>query len=321
MNNSDRYLQRATWHDYTSRCSYLVTLRSNTQIGPLSQIIAKKTSIDFKARYRPTKAGLQAMTAVRNINVNFSWVDVMRYCIMPDHVHLLLYVKENTDVHLGKIINKFEIECTQNLKAVFPEHGDISFFQSGYNDKIVYKAGTLKRFKRYVEDNPLRYALRREHPEFFNRLQNVCIDGDYFTVYGNFFLLRHPMISNVRVSRSFTEKEISDMRKEWDETIRAQGVLVSPFYNPKEKEIRDMGIESGARIIKVVENGLPERFKPSGRDFDLCCEGRLLIIAPAVHQTRKVVLSRDMCQYGNKIAKKIADGALSMNLIGGRKKL
>ena len=321
MDHSERYLQRAEWHDYTSRCSYLITLRSNPNIGALSDIVAKRTRIDYKARWIPSEAGKIAMNSVRNINRIFPWVEVVRYAIMPDHVHIMLYVTEKTDVHLGTIINRFEIDCTKEYNLHLPigfSESPESFFLPGYNDKIVHKSGQFNNFKRYVEDNPLRYALRMEHPEYFDRCQNISIDGEYFTVYGNFFLLRHPLISCVRVSRTFTEEEMIDKRKEWDEIIRSQGVLVSPFYSRAEKEIRDKGMAEGAKIIKVMPNGLPDRFKPSGRDFDLCCEGRLLMIAPAEHQTRKLVLKRDMCMHGNKIAEKIAKGAIDMRLLRGR---
>ena len=39
-------------------------------------------------------------------------------------------------------------------------------------------------------------------------------------------------------------------------------------------------IETGARIIKLSDQGFEARFKPKGRDFDLCSEGRLLLLAP-----------------------------------------
>lgn len=66
-----------------------------------------------------------------------------------------------------------------------------------------------------------------------------------------------------------------------------------------------------------MPNGLPERFKPSGREFELCSEGRLLIIAPDFYQTRKVELKRDLCLHGNEIADKIANGAVDMRLLRG----
>ncbi len=322
MDPSERYLQRAEWHDYTSRCSYLITLRSNPNIGLLSHIVAKRTRIDYTARWIPSEAGKIAMNCVRSINQIFPWVEVVRYAIMPDHVHIMLYVTEKTDVHLGVTINRFEIDCTKGydlLMTIGLNDKPESFFLPGYNDKIVHKSGQFDNFKRYVEDNPLRYALRKEHPEYFDRCQNISIDGETFTIYGNFLLLRHPLLSCVRVSSTFSEKEMAYKRQEWDETIRSQGVLVSPFYSRDEKEIRDKGIAGGAKIIMVKPNGLPDRFKPSGREFELCCQGRLLIIAPDQHQTRKLVLKRDMCVHGNEVAEKIAKGGIDMRLLRGGK--
>ncbi len=318
MDPSERYLQRATWHDYTSRCNYLVTLRSNPIIGSLSDIVAKRTRFDFTARWIPSLTGKIAMNCVRNINRSFPWVDVVRYAIMPDHVHILLYIKEKTEVHLGVIVNNFEIQCTQMLDSYLGSDVDVAptpFFLPGYNDKIVYKANQLDTFKHYVDDNARRFALRREHPEYFSRCNNIRIDEKYFTAYGNFLLLRHPLLSSVIVSRRDSAKEKERKRREWDETLRGQGVFVSPFYSRAEKQIRDEAIAVGSKLIKVVPNGLPERYKPYGKDFDLCCEGRLLIIAPGLYQTRKVELTREICLYGNKVAEEIAKGGIEMSLL------
>ncbi len=98
MTPAERYLQRAEWHDYTSRCSYLITLRSNPEIEALSRIVSKHTSSGFTARWIPSLTGKIAMNCVRNINNFFPWVDVIRYAIMPDHVHMVLYVKEKTEM-------------------------------------------------------------------------------------------------------------------------------------------------------------------------------------------------------------------------------
>lgn len=322
MEATQRHLQRAEWHDYTSRCHYLITMRSNPEIGTLSDIVAKQTRFDFTARWIPSIRGKIAMNAVRNINRNFPWVDVIRYAIMPDHVHIVLFVKEKTDIHLGMIIKHYKAECTrvlnyQSYTPTSPISSDMinSFFLNGYNDKIVYKENQLEAFKHYVDDNPRRYALRKEHPEYFSRCQNILIDGEHFTVYGNFNLLRHPLLTSVIVSRRDSPKDKERKERDWDEAMRGQGVFVSPFYGKSEKEIRDKAIDVGAKIIKVVPNGLSERFKPSGKDFDLCCEGRLLIIAPGLYQTRKIELNRDLCLYGNKIAEKIAERPIDMRLL------
>lgn len=33
-------------------------------------------------------------------------------------------------------------------------------------------------------------------------------------------------------------------------------------------------------MILLKDQGFEERFKPKGKDFELCCEGRLLLLAP-----------------------------------------
>ena len=33
-------------------------------------------------------------------------------------------------------------------------------------------------------------------------------------------------------------------------------------------------------VIKLRDKGFAERFKPQGKDFDLCAEGHLLLLAP-----------------------------------------
>ena len=72
---------------------------------------------------------------------------------------------------------------------------------------------------------------------------------------------------------------LDEKMKGWEETIRCDGVLVSPFINPSEKEIRDKAIENGNGLIIIVNYRFSERAKPYKSLFDLCAEGRMLIIS------------------------------------------
>lgn len=46
------------------------------------------------------------------------------------------------------------------------------------------------------------------------------------------------------------------------------------------KNIRDAALEAGGNLILLQKEGLAERFSPHGYLFNLCQEGRLLILAP-----------------------------------------
>lgn len=39
-------------------------------------------------------------------------------------------------------------------------------------------------------------------------------------------------------------------------------------------------MQLGLPLIRLTDCGFEDRFKPCGQDFDLCSEGRLLLLAP-----------------------------------------
>lgn len=47
-----------------------------------------------------------------------------------------------------------------------------------------------------------------------------------------------------------------------------------------EKQIRDEALALGGRLIILRAEGMRERFKPSGEEFEFCRQGRMLLLAP-----------------------------------------
>lgn len=312
---SNPYLQRARWHDYTDICMYMITLTSNSEWGALSKIITRDSSA-ASARWSPFHPGKAVLKSVRALNFFFPWVEVRNYTIMPDHVHMMLYVREKTHVHLDQIVDGFVRSCNDILWNAEKNKIGLSLFNPGYNDKIIYKQGQRAVLCDYISENPMRYIIRRRHPEFFSRVNDININGEIFSIYGNFLLLKNPMRSAVRISRKFSHEELTSRYSQWAEIMRGSGVLVSPFYSRNEKRVRDAAIKTGASLIKIIPNGLTERYKPYGKDFRLCSEGRLLIVAPATHSSRKIELNREICLHDNEVAEMIASGALDTTLLG-----
>lgn len=40
---------------------------------------------------------------------------------MPDHLHVILFVKEQLPVHLGKVINGFKVGCNRAYRSMMGE--------------------------------------------------------------------------------------------------------------------------------------------------------------------------------------------------------
>lgn len=291
-------LERAVWHDYHSVCIYMITLTKQEAVPAFSSIHnaegAKKTDPVLSL----SPVGLTVDAEVRGWLKEFAMIRLLNMRIMPDHIHILIYVTERTEKHLSRIIQVLKWNCNRALQT--------ETFCEGFNDKIVTKEGQRETFYQYISDNPRRYMARKLYPEYFQRVQIVEINGRHFSLYGNLFLLNHPVKTQVRFSRSFSAEELEVRQRDYEETIRCGGVVVSPFIHREEKKWRQRAVEGGASVIQVVMNGFSERFKPSGRDFNLCLEGRLLLVAPTEYESRRVDLDREAAMAANGMAQLIA---------------
>ena len=76
-------------------------------------------------------------------------------------------------------------------------------------------------------------------------------------------------------------------------------VLVSPFISPAEKAVYDACYAEQLPMIRIVNRALDGKFTyPSGRDFDGCVGGFMLVMAPYVEGDPKAAartITREGC--------------------------
>ena len=65
-------------------------------------------------------------------------------------------------------------------------------------------------------------------------------------------------------------------------------------------------MDQGRPLIILLENGFPPLYKPAGRYFQACAEGRLLMVAPFPYHRQRRVITREQCLALNKLAQAIA---------------
>lgn len=285
-------LKRSFYHSYRSRCIYMITLTKKAGISNFGEIAGDCRIPSGKpgcAYVELSPLGHQIRKAIWNLPKFEPGVKVYQYAIMPDHVHIILFIEQERQEPLGTIVAHF--------KRRFDK-----FFNDGYNDQILHPKRSLDVLMKYVKDNPHRLAIRKSYPDYFRRVRKFVINDMEVEAYGNFFLLKHAIIEPVVVHRVWTQEELDKNRKRWLYIAKSGGILVSPFISRAEKEIRAAAIGSGGRIIDISTDPIGERFKPSGSDFQLCEEGRLLIVAP----TEAAGLTRARCLNLNAVAAVIA---------------
>ena len=88
---------------------------------------------------------------------------------------------------------------------------------------------------------------------------------------------------------------------------REGAVIVSAFISPKEREIRRLLLMEQLPVIEVYDNGLADRYKPSGKNFYACAENRLVQISPWNYEyCRNLTVNREVCPVMNEMARVIA---------------
>ncbi len=295
---STNRLLRAPWHDYTERCIYMLTLNKAPLVPNFGSLVGDYR-IPHGHKGSPCVAASPVGAAIKEGLCKFPQIEpkirVLQYAIMPDHLHLLLFVQKKTDEILGRYIAAFKVEVNNAA-------GRNGIFAKGFNDQILKTDRSLDTLYHYLRDNPRRLAVRRAHPEFLRRVNALKIGDKYYQAYGNFQLLDCPFKEQVVVHRADTPAVRQRHRDEWLYTAANGGVLVSPFISPAEKEARrDADLVDG-RFILITNEPMGERYKPTGHDFELCETGRLLIIS-----TRQPgPLSRQTCLDMNALAARIA---------------
>lgn len=291
---------RAPWHDYTRRCIYMVTLTKSPFVkdfGVLAgdwRIPAGQPGSSFVSTTPIGSAVKKILRQFYSIEPN---VRILQYALMPDHLHILLFVEEPTVEPLGYIIARFKVALNKCV-------GINSVFSKGFNDQILKTTRSLDILFHYLRENPRRLAVRRANPGYFRRINSLQIGDKSYRAYGNFQLLECPFKEQVIVHRADTPDIRSRNRDLWLYTAANRGVLVSPFISPAEKAIRAEAEDVGGRIILIIPDAIGERYKPSGSDFALCEEGRMLIVA--VPPTESKTLTRAHCMTMNGVAESIA---------------
>lgn len=255
-------------------------------------------------------------------------ITVCGFQIMPDHLHLIIFVRETLPCHLGIAIRGFIQGCNKAYRRLFlspqqegrlnskdirkqyqkrDRRGNGLLFEHGYNDKVLMHKDQLQIWRHYLADNPRRLLIKQTFPDFFRVQRNIEEKGITYSAIGNRFLLNRPLLQ-VQCSRRLSEEEIQNLKARALTECASGTVLVSPCISPGEKAVMRTAFEKGYPEIILQENGFTALAKPGGACFDACARGQLLLLAPWEHHTDKRLITRLQCNMLNNMAAALCNG-------------
>ena len=281
-----------------------------------------------QARVERTKLGNALIEKLLNHPTYYPEVQIVQYCLMTDHLHVILYVKQPMKQTFNMVVRSLwqaakKLGRTYNTPSINPESD--SGLTNGENTDAPFPIFTERPFVRpmshkgqlqtmihYVQMNPQRLATKRLMPGFFRVQEGIEIAGRKYRGIGNAALLQTARYAPVHVRRTMVEeakhgdnKRLRDYMNGCVIDARNGIVMVSPFISQQEKEVMDVLIKEKHPIIYIADNGFRDYYKPGDGLFDAVAEGRLLILSPWEYDTQKRHVTRAECVAMNQMAEEI----------------
>ena len=305
-----RYNKRAFAHNYCAPFIYHIILSKNNSF-PTFGSITGNAKIPFGepgcADIDENEFGHIISKSIIGLPKKYPIIQIYQYKVMPDHVHILLCVKDWSNYHLDFYIKELtEFIARHCSKITGQQLIDSDIFEEGYCDKPLLLGISLNGWFKYIKLNPHRLAMRIQYPDFFRKIRNLKIGNREYEAYGNLFLISNPDKTAIKISRRFSNQLKSELRTKWEIDALQGVIMVSPFISKEEKQIREIIERNGGKIILITHEAFPERFKPAAHNFELCSDGRLLIVS--MGYPVKTALTREICNEMNELAAEIAEG-------------
>lgn len=323
--------KRANWWDYQSPMIYMLTLTKRDYVPSFGRVAGNSAAVygqpDYPRTY-PSPIGRRILAKVSNLRYRVPGLSVLQYSLMPDHLHLLIRITERTpyrlEYHIYDFLKDIDEDCLVRgllsdeirikLRDTTHPYDRNLVFHTDFNDQMLTRGRDLNTMFKYIRENPFRLLVRHENPTYFSRIRELEISGTRCQLYGNMDLICHPSIDAVVIRSRFSEMEMDKLRNRWRYTAGNGGVLAGAFISKGEKEVMRECLELGGRIILLHNQPFGDRDKPVGQYFELCMQGRLLMICPLEEsftrlgdKQRKDNITRAECLWLNDFAGRLSE--------------
>ena len=153
--------------DYNSSGVYFITICTQNRRCILSRIVG--TGVPDCPQIELIKYGQIADKYIKQLNDFYNQLSVEEYVIMPNHIHLLLWVKENKNaIENGQSrtpvptnIERANSACSQfvsTFKRFCNKEYGTNIWQRSFHDHIIRNDIDCEEHIKYILENPMKWA-------------------------------------------------------------------------------------------------------------------------------------------------------------------
>ena len=289
------YKRRLNDWDYSQPRIYMLTLAIEGRcplLGTLVGDASLPTTASNGPRLLPSELGAAVLQEVDGIPHYYPQITIIARQLMPDHLHILLYVTRPLPVHLGQVVAGFKAGCNKKWRQMQggaqrqdTQRGEAPWQNHWAPDQMPGQlpggsaAASVPGGSAAAGSAPGSSAARSRGLLWEQGYHDRILSGE-----GQLQRLVDYIRENPR--RSLIKRQHADWFRPF--TITAAGTTLHAYGN-----------------LKLLPNGFSPYYKPQGHYFEACGEGRLLFLTPYPYSTQKVVLTRSVCNYLNVLAARL----------------
>lgn len=92
---------------------------------------------------------------IKKLNDVYENISVDKYCIMPDHVHMIIFIlpDENGRTQFAPTLSRI----IKQFKGVVTKQIGFSIWQKSFNDRIIRNEKSYQEVWQYIDENPLKW--------------------------------------------------------------------------------------------------------------------------------------------------------------------
>lgn len=107
-----------------------------------------------------SKYGIAVDTAIRAISEHYENVKVDKYCIMPDHVHMILFIRQNV---CGRMISAPTLSnVVGQMKRWVSKQIGFSMWQKSFYDRIIRNEEEYQKIWKYIDENLIKIRITED---------------------------------------------------------------------------------------------------------------------------------------------------------------
>ena len=140
-------------YDYSQNNVYFLTLCTANRMP-----VFWRKPFDISSGIPLSPIGTIVQTCIEQIPLQYDSITIEKYCIMPDHIHLLLFVGSSAN---GRpMVAPTVSRVVQQFKGFVTKQVGQPIWQKSFYDHIIRNDADYMACWQYIENNPLKYEVK-----------------------------------------------------------------------------------------------------------------------------------------------------------------